>query len=138
MQNDLTIGKLAKAGGVNVETIRYYQRLGLIREPLKPLDGYRLYPEDDIDKLHFIKRAQGIGFSLKDIKQLFALGEDHCGDVQTLAKQKRIVIDHQINELMNIRDVLDQLIEQCNDTRPDNHCALIDVLKKDCPRTGSN
>jgi len=129
MHTKLTIGKLAKAGNVNVETIRYYQRFGLIHEPPKPLDGYRLYPQDDIAKLRFIKRAQGIGFSLREIKQLFTLGDGHCGDVQALAQQKRIAIDHQVKELVSIREVLDLLIEQCNETRPSNHCALIDVLK---------
>ncbi len=67
MQEELTIGKLARAAGVNIESVRYYQRVGLITEPVKPATGYRLYPADTVDRILFIKRAQLLGFSLKEI-----------------------------------------------------------------------
>ncbi len=81
----LTIGRLAKAANVNIETIRYYQRKELIIEP----ENFRHYSSVIIDRIRFIKRAQQLGFSLVEIKQLLILGDQHCGDVQVLAQEKR-------------------------------------------------
>ena len=124
----LTIGKLARSANVNVETIRYYQRVGLIEEPLKPLNGYREYPVSYIARVHFIKRAQQLGFTLKEIAELFSFGDGHCGDVRTLAEQKRARIETQIKDLNAMREVLDQLIDACLKERSREHCSIIEAF----------
>jgi len=124
----LTIGKLAKAANVNIETIRYYQKQGLIIEPTKPLNGFRHYPESDINRLRFIKRAQHIGFSLKEIQQLLLLGEHNCHDVQNLATEKRNQITTKISSLQTIVDVLSNLINSCEQHNKDANCGFIEAL----------
>ncbi|MEE8577760.1 MAG: MerR family transcriptional regulator, partial [candidate division Zixibacteria bacterium] len=84
----LTIGRLASAAAINVETIRYYERRGLIEQPAKPRVGYRLYDNETLQRLLFIKRAKTLGFSLDEIENLLTLSEGQCADVQTLAEQK--------------------------------------------------
>tara|TARA_R110001583_G_C5499385_1_gene395593 strand:- start:223 stop:624 length:402 start_codon:yes stop_codon:yes gene_type:complete len=126
----LTIGRLGKAAGVNVETVRYYQRLGLLPEPTRPADGYRHYPQAYVARIRFIKRAQGVGFTLKEIGQLFALGNHQCDDIQNLAKHKRQAIDRQVKDLLAMAGVLDQLIQRCEESRHSDHCALIDELSQ--------
>lgn len=124
----LTIGKLARIANVNVETIRYYQRVGLIEEPVKPLNGYREYPDTYIARIHFIKRAQQLGFALKEIKELLALGDGACNDVRALAEKKRARIEAQINDLNAMRSVLDRLIEACLKNQSTEHCSIINAL----------
>ncbi len=127
----LTIGKLAATTEVNIETIRYYQRLGLINEPPKPLSGFRVYPTSDVNRLRFIRRAQQLGFTLKEIHELLDLGDGHCREVQVLAKQKLEKIDSHMKDLKAMRKALNALLTQCElDETPDIHCALIDSLNK--------
>lgn len=125
----LTIGYLAKAAGVNIETIRYYQRIKLIKKPKKPLTGYRYYDSTIIARINFIKRAQKLGFSLKEISDLLALGEGNCDDVRIQAQKKRNVIDQQITDLKNLRNTLDNLIHSC-DATSDTLCPIVDTLSK--------
>jgi len=125
---ELTIGKLAHSAGVNVETIRYYQRVGLLEEPAKPAWGYRHYPAETVARIRFIKRAQQLGFTLKEISELLSLGDGHCTDVQTLAEQKRDKIDQQISDLQAMRQVLTHLVEACQSNRSSDHCSVIDAL----------
>ncbi|MDH5395174.1 MAG: MerR family DNA-binding protein, partial [Gammaproteobacteria bacterium] len=106
----LTIGFLAKAADVNIETIRYYQRIGIISEPTKPAQGYRVYPTETLKRIRFIKRAQQLGFSLQEINELLELGEGNCADVRQRAEGKRTHIDQQIHDLQNLRNTLDELI----------------------------
>ena len=124
----LTIGALAKAADVNIETIRYYQRIGLITEPDKPIRGYRVYPKETLKRIKFIKRAQKLGFSLQEINDLLQLGEGNCSDVRLQAEQKRTQIDSKINNLQNIRNTLSQLINACNSESNPNHCAIVETL----------
>ena len=124
----LTIGKLAQKAKVNVETIRYYQRVGLLKEPEKPAYGYRCYPADDIARIHFIKRAQQLGFTLKEIAELLSLDDRHCTDVWALAKQKRDKIDQQIRDLQSMRKALNDLVEACQRDPSSSHCSVIDAL----------
>ncbi|NQZ06933.1 MAG: MerR family DNA-binding protein [Algicola sp.] len=126
----LTIGRLAKAAGVNIETIRYYQRLDLVHEPQKPAGGFRHYPVSVIDRVRFIKRAQQIGFSLKEIKQLLSLGSKQCTDVRVLAEEKREHIQSQIKGLLTIQSVLDELIDCCRSESSTDDCAFIDALSQ--------
>ena len=124
----LTIGILAKAADVNIETIRYYQRIGLITEPQKPFQGYRVYPAETLQRIKFIKRAQQLGFSLQEIEELLQLGEGQCNDVRLRAEQKRSQIDKQIKDLQSLRHTLGQLIDACHDNNSTNHCAIVEAL----------
>lgn len=124
----LTIGKLARQANVNIETIRYYQRVGLLEEPVKPAVGYRVYPSTYIARIHFIKRAQKLGFTLKEITELLSLADGHCQDVRELAEFKRARIEDQIKDLRSIRQVLNQLINACMKEQNTSHCSIIDAL----------
>lgn len=124
----LTIGKLAKQAEVTVETIRYYQRIGMLDEPGKPGSGFRHYPAHAITRIRFIKRAQQAGFTLKEIAQLLSLDDDHCADVRKIAEQKCQQIDAQIKDLMALRNVLDALVKRCQSDSSAEHCSLIDAL----------
>ena len=125
----LTIGRLARAADVNIETIRYYQRVNLITEPVKPQTGYRQYDTEIINRIHFIKRAQKLGFSLKEIADLLAMGDGHCADIRKRAEEKRDVINTQIEDLISLRKTLDNLILSC-ETTGDTHCPIVETLSK--------
>ena len=131
MAKPLTIGKIARAAGVNVETVRYYQRIGIIAEPPKPVEGYRVYPADTVERICFIKRAQQLGFSLQEIAELLKLGDGHCHDVQLRAEEKRDLIDQQINDLKNLRNTLDKLIRACQSDSDTAHCPIVETLTGD-------
>ncbi len=131
MAKPLTIGKIARAAGVNVETVRYYQRIGIIAEPPKPVEGYRVYPADTVERICFIKRAQQLGFSLQEIAELLELGDGHCHDVQLRAAEKRDLIDQQINDLKNLRNTLDKLIRACQSDNDTAHCPIVETLTGD-------
>lgn len=124
----LTIGFLAKAADVNIETVRYYQRIGLITEPDKPLQGFRVYPTETLKRIKFIKRAQQLGFSLSEIAELLRLGEGNCTDVRQRAEDKRNNIDKQINDLTTLRATLTQLINSCQSEDGNQHCAIVETL----------
>ena len=124
----LTIGRLAKKANVNIETVRYYQRVNLIEEPVKPPSGFRIYNESVIDRIKFIKKAQHLGFSLSEIKDLLFLGDGNCSDVKELAKEKRDQVGEQIIGLTALLKELDNLIEACQLTEFTPNCALIDSI----------
>lgn len=124
----LTIGILAKQVDVTVETIRYYQRIGLLDEPGKPFSGYRHYPHHAITKIRFIKRAQQAGFTLKEIAQLLSLDKNHCADVRKIAEQKCQQIDEQIKDLTALHIVLDSLVRGCQNEDSTKYCSLINAL----------
>lgn len=130
MTKSHTIGHLARAAGVNVETIRYYQRLGIINEPAKPLDGYRTYPADTVERILFIRRAKELGFKLKEIAELLDLGEGNCSDVRQRAEAKRTHIEKQIKDLQNLKNTLDTLINACLSDSVPGHCPIVDALAK--------
>lgn len=124
----LTIGFLAKAAEVNIETIRYYQRIGLITEPVKPSQGYRIYPDECLARIKFIKRAQQLGFSLREVAELLELGDNNCHDVRVRAEQKKEQISKQINDLKKLQSTLSGLIDSCNHSTKSSHCAIIETL----------
>jgi len=124
----LTISKLAQAANVNIETIRYYQRIGLLNEPAKPVQGYRKYSTDIVEQLIFIKRAQQLGFSLKEISELLSIGDGHCSDVRQRAEIKRDKITTQINDLLALRTTLDTLINSCHKGKDNLTCPIITSL----------
>lgn len=126
----LTIGRIASAAGVNLQTVRYYQRRGLIERPPKPVSGYRRYPPETVDRIRFIKRAQALGFSLAEIGELLTLGDGRCADVRQVAERQRNLMASRIEELAAMRRTLDDLIERCRQGREATHCPLIGTLSK--------
>ncbi len=110
------------------ETIRYYQRIGLIEEPGKPLSGYRVYTQTTIMRIRFIKRAQQLGFRLQEISELMELSDGQCEDVRARAEQKRAQIHQQISDLKNLQATLDVLIETCHNDGDSAHCPIIENL----------
>jgi MerR family mercuric resistance operon transcriptional regulator len=113
----LTIGRLARAAGVNVETIRYYQRRGLLRTPRRPPGGVRVYSADSLEQLNFIKRAQQLGFSLRDIRELLALGSGQCEESRQLAEAHLLAIEQRLRDLRRMRTSLTRLIRRCREGR---------------------
>ncbi|HHC73122.1 MAG TPA: Hg(II)-responsive transcriptional regulator [Thiotrichales bacterium] len=137
MNEPLTIGRLARAAGVHVETVRYYQRQGLLEEPPKPREGYRLYPAGAVDRIRFIKRAQALGFRLAEIRELLELEEGSCQDVRQRAVAKCRQIERQIADLQAIHAVLQELVEACGEqTTGRGTCPIIATLaaKEEPPR----
>ncbi|HUP29850.1 MAG TPA: MerR family transcriptional regulator [Usitatibacter sp.] len=131
MAEEMTIGRLAKAAGVNVETIRYYQRRGLIEEPQKPLGGQRRYPESALNALAFVRRAQNLGFSLDEVKALMALTEtSDCGAARVIAEQKRSVLASRIEELERMRKQLDTFVAACKRNKGKKPCPIVVALWK--------
>ncbi len=134
MDESLTIGMLAKRADVNVETVRYYQRIGLLREPPKPLQGYRRYPLREVSRIHFIKRAQELGFSLKEIAELLQLNDGCCSAARHMAEQKRELVSARLEDLRRIHATLGAMIEACLQSEAGGgSCALIESLTDDKP-----
>ena len=129
MASELTIGKLAEAAGVNIETIRYYQRRGLLNEPSKPLGGYRRYAPEQAKRLRFIKRAQGLGFTLSEISGLLQLDSAcACADTKELAERKLALIRQRMADLAAMQKVLTGLVKQCGAGDGKADCPIIHVL----------
>lgn len=112
-QANMTIGRLARAAGVNIETIRYYQRRGLLATPRKPLGGARRYSLDSLTHLRFIRRAQELGFTLREIAELLKLGDGSCTETRTIAEKRLADIEARIHDLESMRDTLGKLIRTC-------------------------
>lgn len=132
MSKELTIGSVAKLAGVNVETIRYYQRRGLLDEPEKPFGAYRRYPVEMVKRLRFIKRAQALGFTLEEVSGLLGLEEAcACAETRALASHKVDLIDRKLTDLAAMRAALANLVHQCDDGEPTKGCPIIHVLSQD-------
>ena len=129
-----TIGQAAKAVGVGVETIRFYERKGLIAQPLKPVDGGpRDYGGACVQRLQFIRQAQEIGFSLSEISELLSLKSNpraDCAAVHARAKQKRQDVEAKLSRLLQIRDALDALIADCPGNGSVASCTILDVMEQ--------
>ena len=126
----LTISKLAHEAGVNVETIRFYQRRGLLVEPPKPLGGIRHYEPSDVARVLFIKAAQRIGFTLDEIEQLLNLDDGmHCSEARAIAEHKLEVVRERLADLQRIEAALAQLVGRCEAHRGKVACPLIDALQ---------
>ena len=132
MVAELTIGKLAEAAGVNIETIRYYQQRGLLHEPAKPPGGHRRYAEDQAKRVRFIKRAQALGFTLSEVGGLLTLDEAcACTETRALAVRKLTLIEQKIADLHAMRQVLGGLVQQCNAGDGGAACPIIDALARE-------
>jgi len=126
----LTIGKIASLADVSVETIRYYQQIGLMHEPEKPVQGFRHYTEDSIGELKFIKKAQRLGFALTEIAELLEIGSGNCADIQLKAQQKRDQIARQIKELQSLESTLNSLIDSCQHSEEATPCPIVKSLSE--------
>lgn len=124
-----TISKLAKELGVNVETIRFYERRGIIDKPEKPETGYRHYPNETLSRMRFIKRAQELGFTLDEIANLLSLNDRPCGQVQELAEHKLSTVQEKMADLRRLEKALKELLIQCHQNQDENHCPVIDSLQ---------
>jgi MerR family transcriptional regulator, copper efflux regulator len=112
----MTIGRVANAAAVSIDTIRFYERQGLIAEPRRSFAGYRIYSEDVLDRLRFIGDAKRLGFSLKEIKELLSLGvrsTTECGPVTRKAEAKLTEMNQEIGRLQRLRLTLRRMIEEC-------------------------
>ena len=132
MYEPLTIGNLAKRSGVNVETIRYYQRRGLLQEPSKPSGGFRQYPQESVKRVRFIKRAQMLGFTLEEIQGLLALDErTACTETREIAAHKLELIAQKIADLSKMKKSLARLVRSCDASAAGAPCPIIHLLADD-------
>lgn len=130
-EDRITRGKLAKRTGVNLETIRFYEQKELLPEPDRSPANYRLYSVDAVDRVRFIKKAQQLGFTLREIKELLSLRASRgarCGDVLQRAKTKMGEIDEKIRTLQAIQRALKGLMAQCRGKSPITDCPILTAL----------
>jgi Hg(II)-responsive transcriptional regulator len=128
----LTIGQLADAAGVNVQTVRYYERRGLLPEPPRTAAGYRTYPASDVARIGFIRRAQGLGFTLKEIEELLSLRMDPGttpAQVRGRVEEKIADVEQKLAELDRIRAALSQMAGACEVHGPLGDCPFLDALE---------
>jgi MerR family mercuric resistance operon transcriptional regulator len=134
MRQGMTIGGLAKAAGVNVETIRYYQRRGLIHEPHRPPGGQRRYPTLALEQIGFIRRAQNLGFSLAEVKSLLDLADGRDGRAtRVIAETKVTSLDLHIGHLQKMRQRLKSLIAKSRKAKGRGFCPIIEALLEKTP-----
>ena len=132
MEN-LTIGQLAKHAKVHLETIRYYERQGLLPEPPRNQSGYRQYPPDALTRILFIKRAQALGFSLHEIAELLSLRMEPgttCGDIRSRVTVKIGDVEQKITDLETIKAALLHLVGKCTGEGPIGECPIIEALDR--------
>jgi Hg(II)-responsive transcriptional regulator len=132
--NGLTIGRLAKQAGLGIETVRFYERQGLIEPPPRTDSNYRIYPEEEVGRLKFIKRAKDLGFTLKEIKELFELQNDpHAtkADIKKRTIEKIEDIKKKVRDLSRIQEALEHLAGACDGHGPLSECPILDALTGD-------
>lgn len=130
----LTTGVLAAKAGLNIETVRFYERSGLIKEPRRSASGYRQYPRSTVTRLRFIKRAQQLGFSLRDIGELLSLRaspQRSNARVKRLAEQKLTVIDGKLRDLQRMREALAALSDACDGHGTVAECPIITAIEEE-------
>lgn len=119
-----TIGKLAKELGINVETVRFYERKGLIVQPLKPDSGYRIYDNTHVNQLKFILKAKALGFTLDEVASLMSLSGS-CADVESMGLQKLRLIREKIADLQRLEQVIQDMTNSCKANQDPNSCPII-------------
>ena len=127
----LTIGALAKEADVNLQTIRYYEREGLLPEPPRRPSGYRMFSNEDVQRVRFIKSAQELGFSLKEIKELLALRVDantSCAEVRERAKAKIADVEDKLRTLQAMKQALIRLTATCTGQGPVADCPILESI----------
>ncbi len=127
----LMVGELARRARVNRETVRYYERCRLLPRPSRTISGYRVFSDDDLRRLRFIRHAKALGFSLGEIRELLALrvySTDACDRVQKRTRAKIADIDEKIRSLTKVKDALGELVDACARRRKSNGCPILDSL----------
>jgi DNA-binding transcriptional MerR regulator len=133
----LSTGQVAKAGGVNIQTVRFYEREGLLPPPRRSASGYRQYTEDAVRIVTFVKRAQELGFTLREAKQLVrlrSLGPKRAEAAKSAAEAKLRAIDEKIRDLTAMRGALASLVGQCRGSGSAITCPILEALEKFSPR----
>ncbi len=128
----LTIGELAKSAGVNRETVRYYERRRLLPRPSRSISGYRVFADDAVRRLSFIRHAQELGFSLNEIRDLLALrvkSVDTCDRVRERAEAKVADIEKKIKSLQHMKEALSELVAACSRRGQTRECPILDSLE---------
>ena len=134
MGHQLKIGELAEQGQVSLQTIRYYEREGLLPKPPRLTSGYRVFSSEAVRRVRFIKRAQELGFSLTEIKELLSIRIDpksDCSDVQKLARAKVTDIEGKIRTLQGMKKVLNKLASACPGVGPSIECPILESFDPD-------
>ena len=130
----LKIGEVAERGGVNLQTIRYYEREKLLPEPPRLASGYRIYPDQTVRRVRFIKRSQEIGFTLAEIRELLAIrinADRDSSDVRTLAQAKITDIERKIQTLHRMKEALGRLTERCSGCGPASECPILESIESE-------
>ncbi|MCI0330342.1 MAG: MerR family transcriptional regulator [candidate division Zixibacteria bacterium] len=133
------IGEVAREAGVNIQTLRYYERRGLLKKPDRRPSGYREYSPDTVQLIRFIKRAQELGFMLTEIQELLWLRDDHdasCADVRARANAKIADIDHKIDSLCAVRHALQVLVKTCVHNGSTRECPILESLDNSKQKKG--
>ncbi|HDS30491.1 MAG TPA: MerR family transcriptional regulator [Firmicutes bacterium] len=133
-KNFLTIGEAAKSAGIGVETVRFYERQGLIDDPPRSDSGYRLYPEEIIHRLRFIRRAKELGFSLREIRELISLKYEKdsvikCDGIRQMTESKINMVNEKIAALHKLQSDLIELLDACCGKGEMNNCPVLKVLE---------
>ncbi len=130
--SSLTRGQLARAVGVGIETIRFYEREGLLPDPPRRRSGYRQYPPESVARVRFIRRAKELGFTLSEINDLLELRVDpekSCADVRAAAKAKMADVEAKMDDLERIKSALARLARACRGKGPTSECPILDALE---------
>ncbi len=129
----LSIGQIARQGGVGVETVRFYERQGLLEKPSRSESGYRKYPPEAVSRLHFIKKAKEVGFSLKEIKELLSLRLDEtatCQDVRSRAEAKILDVEQKLQALTRMKQALTDLTKACSGRGSVSECPILQSFEE--------
>lgn len=129
--NGLTIGKIAKQAGLGIETIRFYERRGLIDPPLRTESNYRIYTKNDVERILFIKKAKKLGFSLNEVKELLSLRQDpkvSKADIKNRTDKKIKDVKQRIQDLSKILNALESLFAACDGHGPIEECPILEAL----------
>jgi MerR family mercuric resistance operon transcriptional regulator len=129
----MTIGELAKAADVPISTVRYYERAGILKASRRSASNYRLYSEEDAERLRFIRAAQATGFTLEDVKEL--LRPAPCGRVQGVIEHRLEVVEARMRELRHVRGVLRRALEECREHERTGRCHIVDDLSTQAKRS---
>jgi len=136
---NFTIGKLAEAASVGIETVRFYERKGLLKQPSKNGAGFRHYEDGDATRIRFIKRSQELGFTLREIKDLFVLDatrKTKCSDYGVRIERKMEEVDGKIKDLQRLKGALGEILELCEDHPGGAECHILDCFENGCKMSG--